>query len=654
MNTALLVATVDRKEPLHRLLVSLRQQTVHHFTVYIGDQNPEGYLDPVLEPFQDCLRIVRLPLSRQSLSAVRNRLIQHCIGKGHDWVCFPDDDCWYEANTLEFLEKFARSHPEADGIVCAQKDETGHIRSGAATALNRYSAFFSAGTHVQFYTMRAIEQTGFFDERLGPASGFPYGSGEDTDYLLRALKAGLRVVRNPEMVVCHHAPNWNDGRFSAKWRSYGYGRMYVLHKHGVPLWFQLLNVLYPLARLCIEGPSAWTYRKTMFLGRWQGLWNCGKSEKEKDMKHYAALRRLVNRLYPMHVKPMDEILLNCVFDENVNQQQLDLCLGQCDIEALGGAKCLLLSYLMQNHSELRFPEYSGPRIRGLINFWRFRNLKTLAHFSKIGRALNAAGIPILLFKGGAMKYLRPELPRTMGDVDIFIPRDGKNEAVKICCQLGYLLREDASYAIGFHTPSEDAVDVHFGLYDQGPDLEALYKGLWARAVPCKAFGVDVLLPCHEDLFFLVLSNFTKNLRNHTSLKGLYISLCDCRFLMQNKPDFNWELVREDARNSGKELEVRFGVEFMNSIVPNILPLDKLNMPVTPEMEDFCNQVIFDEDIFLNLQKECQAIRVVELKNHPLREGRRIARFLLLKQLRKHPLLVRLYFKYVFQGGINAR
>ncbi len=92
---------------------------------------------------------------------------------------------------------------------------------------------------------------------------------------------------------------------------------------------------------------------------------------------------------------------------------------------------------------------------------------------------------------------------------------------------------------------------------------------------------------------------------------------------------------------------------MNTIVPNILPLDKLNMPVTPEMEYFCNQVIFDEDIFLNRQKECQTIRVVELKNHPWREGARIFRFLLLKRIRNYPLLVRLYFKYVFQRGTNA-
>lgn len=39
MNIALLVATVDRKESVERLLNSLAQQTFRNFTVYIGDQN---------------------------------------------------------------------------------------------------------------------------------------------------------------------------------------------------------------------------------------------------------------------------------------------------------------------------------------------------------------------------------------------------------------------------------------------------------------------------------------------------------------------------------------------------------------------------------------------------------------------------------------
>lgn len=372
------------------------------------------------------------------------------------------------------------------------------------------------------------------------------------------------------------------------------------------------------------------------------------------MNQYNSLQRLIDKLYPLHVSARDEILLKCVFANNINQPMLDDCLEKCDIEVMGGAKCLLLSYLMHEHPELKFSSYSGPRIRGLINFWRFRNLKTLSHFSKIGKALNTNHIPMLLFKGGAMKLLRPELSRSMGDVDILIPQDRIDEAVCLCANLGFLYdRADSKHAIGFHTPTEDAVDIHYALYEPGTDLRTLHDRLFSRAASRKAFGVDVLLPCHEDLFFLVLANFTKNLREHTSLKGLYLALCDCHFLLRDKPDFRWEIVREDAKNSDKELEVRFAAEFMNRIVPETIPLEKLGIPISTSMEAFCNQVIFDEDIFLQRQKECQAIRVVELKNHPWREGIRIGKFLILKQIRKHPWLVKQYLLFIERRMKNA-
>ncbi len=48
-------------------------------------------------------------------------------------------------------------------------------------------------------------------------------------------------------------------------------------------------------------------------------------------------------------------------------------------------------------------------------------MKTIAHYTKIGKALNKNGIEPLILKGGAMKYLRQELPRVMNDIDIVIP-----------------------------------------------------------------------------------------------------------------------------------------------------------------------------------------------------------------------------------------
>ncbi|MCD7985168.1 MAG: nucleotidyltransferase family protein, partial [Desulfovibrio sp.] len=352
------------------------------------------------------------------------------------------------------------------------------------------------------------------------------------------------------------------------------------------------------------------------------------------MNHTPVLRHLVTKLYAKYVSKDDKIVLNLVFAKNPTQDMLDHCLSVCDIEALEAGKCLLLSYFIHEHNELILSDYAGPRIKGLITYFRFANMKPLAHFSKIGKAFNKAGIPMLLFKGGAMKVLRPALPRPMGDIDVLIPADRIEEATRIGENLGYFhYKEESAHAVDFHTETESAVDVHHAIFDPGRDLSRLHRNLFARATPRKAFGVEFLLPCHEDLCFLVMANFTKNLREHTSLGNLYYALCDCRFLRE-KEGFDWKIVREDAAVGGRELEVRFAAEFMNAIVAGTIPDIDCNLPADPGMEAFCNQMIFDEDYYLPRRKKCQAIRVVELKNAPWKLGSFIAGFLLMKKLRK--------------------
>ena len=366
------------------------------------------------------------------------------------------------------------------------------------------------------------------------------------------------------------------------------------------------------------------------------------------------LRHLVNKLYSKYVRGDDQEFLSFIFAKNPTQESLDHCLSVCDIEALGAGKCILLSYLIHNNPKLKLSKYAGPRINGLITYYRFANMKTLSHFSRIGKAYNAAGISMLLFKGGAMKVLRPELPRPMGDVDILIPANRIEEATRIGEGLGYLhYKEESKHAVDFHTETESAVDVHHSIFDPGKDLKQFHDGLFARATPRRAFGVDFLLPCHEDLCFLVMSNLTKNLREHTSLGNLYYALCDCQYL-QKAPSCDWGLVWPAAVACGRELEIRLAAEFMNAIVADTIPDLDRHFPASSAMEAFCNQVIFDEDYFLPRQKECQAIRVVELKRNPRKFGTFIAKFLLMKKLRNQPAFVRWYLKRKeTQGTVHA-
>ncbi|MDR2726961.1 MAG: glycosyltransferase, partial [Deltaproteobacteria bacterium] len=193
------------------------------------------------------------------------------------------------------------------------------------------------------------------------------------------------------------------------------------------------------------------------------------------------MERIIAKMCRQYVSPADRALLDTVFAAEPTQAMLDECLRVCDIEEIGAHKSLMFSYLMREHPELRFSEYAAPRLRGLISYFRFANVDTLRHFSRIGKALNAAGIPMLIFKGAAMKILRPDLSRPMGDVDILIPPERMNEAVSLCRKLGYHdARDGALHAVCIRAADgKDAVDIHQAVFKRedtsGPIADTFHK-----------------------------------------------------------------------------------------------------------------------------------------------------------------------------------
>jgi hypothetical protein len=256
-----------------------------------------------------------------------------------------------------------------------------------------------------------------------------------------------------------------------------------------------------------------------------------------------------------------------------------------------------------------FSAYAGPRVKGLISFFRFANMKILARFAKIGKALNRAGIPMLLFKGGAMKVLRPAMHRPMGDVDVLVPRERLDEAVRVCESLGCRVAARAPHGVDIHTAADEpAVDIHHVLFDTGCDSGAFHRGLIGRAAPACAFGVDVLLPAREDLLFLILNNLIKNTREFSSPHSLFFSLLDCRWLLAGKPDFDWAIVRGDADATGTGIFVRLAAELLNQMVSGLLP--GFDMPVPPELESYCEKFLAEEEYFsLRLKARAWAAQV---------------------------------------------
>jgi hypothetical protein len=78
------------------------------------------------------------------------------------------------------------------------------------------------------------EGVGRFDEQLGLGSGAPWSSGEEIDYLVRALDSGARIEYDPTLVVRHENKAFSPTALRDVGARDGASIGYILRKHRYP------------------------------------------------------------------------------------------------------------------------------------------------------------------------------------------------------------------------------------------------------------------------------------------------------------------------------------------------------------------------------------------------------------------------------------
>jgi glycosyltransferase involved in cell wall biosynthesis len=229
---SLLLGTVGRVAEPRRLLESLEAQTCRDFEIIVVDQNEDDRLGALLDRFGAELSITRIRCAR-GLSRARNAGLPRC---GGELIALPDDDCWYPPTLLEEVARVFREHPAAGFVTTRWQDQYGSDGFGRwprqGERVGPHHVWTRAISFTLFFRRTAMDRIGGFDERLGVGAGTPWGSGEETDYLLRALEAGIEgwhepacVVRHPRMLPERHA------QAIARAAAYGRGIGFVLRKH---------------------------------------------------------------------------------------------------------------------------------------------------------------------------------------------------------------------------------------------------------------------------------------------------------------------------------------------------------------------------------------------------------------------------------------
>lgn len=283
---SLILATVGRTAELDRLFDSLAAQSCQDFEVILIDQNTDGRLQPHIDRARFLgLDVHAQRLSPPNLAAARN--LGMTLAKG-DWIGFPDDDCWYEQDTLSNMLAASQQDANIEGMIACWVEE-----AAAKGAANPFSCRLKlddwrnfrggdASSISLFFKHSLIKRLGNFDSRLGVGQWF--GAGEETDFVLRALTAGAHLAHCPSARVHHllamaQAGNWRTACSIARRRSRGAGALYAKHRLGLYVIMRGLIAPIALPLLRMQGFQPLLVGIAITIGRIEGFvrWGWGRS-----------------------------------------------------------------------------------------------------------------------------------------------------------------------------------------------------------------------------------------------------------------------------------------------------------------------------------------------------------------------------------------
>ncbi len=203
------IPTRDRADRILLPLRTLLENQRHSFEVRIVDQSESDATEKVVAPLLVDPRIRYVRTTSKGLSAALNEGIR---GATTELVAITGDDCEVDATWLEALAAAFRIDPHA-GVIFGNVVPGPHdpaagfvpasVRSRPVLVRTIRDKYQLSGTSACMALRRTVWQAlQGFDEMLG--LGAPLRSGEETDFVIRALFAGHFVYETPDVAVVHH------------------------------------------------------------------------------------------------------------------------------------------------------------------------------------------------------------------------------------------------------------------------------------------------------------------------------------------------------------------------------------------------------------------------------------------------------------------
>ncbi|MFD2616166.1 glycosyltransferase family 2 protein [Terrilactibacillus laevilacticus] len=280
MKFSLILTTINRTDEIEKFIESLLIQEYSNYELIIVDQNDDDRLLNIVNYFKNKIEL-KYVKSLKGLSIGRNIGIKYASG---EIIAFPDDDCWYDNNLLEKVYRFFYNNPKYDGLTGLPVDEFGRASIGrfdqSSGDVNQRNVWARGISYTIFVKINVINKVGTFDEKLGVGANTLWGSGEETDFLLNALKLGKKIYYEHKITVHHPNPTKTyNANVIKKAFNYGAGMGRVLKKHNYSIHYVLYILLKPfigtLLSLLMGKIGKSKYHFSVFKGRLIGWMSNG-------------------------------------------------------------------------------------------------------------------------------------------------------------------------------------------------------------------------------------------------------------------------------------------------------------------------------------------------------------------------------------------
>ena len=203
MKFSLLLGTLNRPLELNQCFKTILNQKYPNYEVIIVDQSDNDETEKLIYSLRDP-RFIYIRTIHKGLSHARNLALKKMTG---DYFCLIDDDALYDDDYLQNgYEIFGNNHTKTilSGYIwnlITEDEYCQYSKLKNNKILNTREVMRYCPSAALFFPYSCINEVGFFDERLGVGS--KYCSGEETDYLLRCLKKGYRVIYSNKLYLKH-------------------------------------------------------------------------------------------------------------------------------------------------------------------------------------------------------------------------------------------------------------------------------------------------------------------------------------------------------------------------------------------------------------------------------------------------------------------